>query len=176
MGYVLKSRNRTCHISLFIKNRCRQKVNISWFTVEVFKKTLDLPQFKDFYAGIVLQAYLPDSFLWQKDLCDWARTRGENGGAPIKFRLVKGANMEMEETEASQKHWEMVTYVDKADTDSNYKRMARYALQKENAPFMHIGTASHNLFELAFSLIHCWICSSYKSILDSRSGSASFCF
>jgi len=61
--------------------------------------------------------------------------------------------MEMEETEASQKHWEMVTYIDKADTDSNYKRMVRYALDKENAPFMHIGTASHNLFELAFATV-----------------------
>ena len=120
-------------------------------TVEVFKRTLDKPEFKDFYAGIVLQAYLPDSFIWQKDLCEWAKTRVQNGGSPIKFRLVKGANMEMEETEASQKHWEMVTYTDKSDTDSNYKRMARYALQKENAPYMHIGTASHNLFELAYA-------------------------
>lgn len=120
-------------------------------TVEVFKRTLDKPQFKDFYAGIVLQAYIPDSFLVQKDLLAWAKKRVENGGSPMKFRLVKGANMEMEETEASQKHWEMVTYTDKSDTDSNYKRMARYALQPENAPFMHIGTASHNLFELAFA-------------------------
>jgi RHH-type proline utilization regulon transcriptional repressor/proline dehydrogenase/delta 1-pyrroline-5-carboxylate dehydrogenase len=122
-------------------------------TVEVFKRTLEKPQFQNLYAGIVLQAYLPDSFLWQKDLCDWARNRVQNGGAAIKFRLVKGANMEMEETEASQKHWEMVTYVDKADTDSNYKRMVRYALDKDNAPFMHIGTASHNLFELAFATV-----------------------
>ncbi len=120
-------------------------------TVEVFKRTLDKPQFKDFYAGIVLQAYVPDSFLVQKDLLAWAKKRVENGGSPIKFRLVKGANMEMEETEASQKHWEMVTYIDKSDTDSNYKRMARYALDPENAPYMHIGTASHNLFELAFA-------------------------
>ncbi len=120
-------------------------------TVEVFKRTLEKPEFKDLYAGIVLQAYLPDSFIWQKDLCDWAKQRVKDGGSPIKFRLVKGANMEMEETEASQKHWEMVTYTDKSDTDSNYKRMARYALQSENAPFMHIGTASHNLFELAYA-------------------------
>ena len=120
-------------------------------TVEVFKRTLEKPEFKDFYAGIVLQAYLPDSFNWQKDLCDWARNRVKNGGSPIKFRLVKGANMEMEETEASQKHWEMVTYTEKSDTDSNYKRMARYALEADNAPYMHIGTASHNLFELAYA-------------------------
>jgi len=121
-------------------------------TVEVFKKTLEKPEFKDFYAGIVLQAYLPDSFNVQKDLCDWARNRVNNGGAPIKFRLVKGANMEMEETEASQKHWEMVTYTDKLDTDSNYKRMIRYALDPQNAPYMHVGTGSHNLFEQAFAV------------------------
>ena len=120
-------------------------------TVEVFKKTLEKPEFKNFYAGIVLQAYLPDSFQVQKDLCDWAKKRVKNGGSPIKFRLVKGANMEMEETESSQKHWEMVTYTDKTDTDSNYKRMVNYALDPQNTPYMHIGTASHNLFELAYA-------------------------
>jgi RHH-type transcriptional regulator, proline utilization regulon repressor / proline dehydrogenase / delta 1-pyrroline-5-carboxylate dehydrogenase len=122
-------------------------------TVAVFKKTLEQKEFKDFYAGIVLQAYLPDSFNWQQDLTKWAKARVEAGGSPIKVRLVKGANMEMEETEASQKHWEMVTYTDKSDTDSNYKRMARYALQKQNAPYVHLGTASHNLFELAFATV-----------------------
>jgi len=120
-------------------------------TVEVFKKTLEKSQFKDFYAGIVLQAYLPDSFNIQKDLCHWAKNRVENGGSPIKFRLVKGANMEMEETEASQKHWELVTYTNKLDTDTNYKRMVNYALDPKNAPYMNIGTASHNLFELAYA-------------------------
>jgi len=120
-------------------------------TVEVFKKTLEKPEFKNFYAGIVLQAYLPDSFNVQKDLCQWAKQRVQNGGSPIKFRLVKGANMEMEETEASQKHWEMVTYTEKLDTDSNYKRMVNYALDPQNTPYMHIGTASHNLFELAYA-------------------------
>jgi len=122
-------------------------------TVEVFKQTLEKPEFKNFYAGIVLQAYLPDSFLWQKDLCQWAKNRVKLGGVPIKFRLVKGANMEMEETEASQKHWEMVTYTNKTHTDSNYKIMASYALEKQNAPYMHIGTASHNLFELAYATV-----------------------
>jgi len=122
-------------------------------TVEVFKRTLEKPEFKNLYAGIVLQAYLPDSFLWQKELTKWAQKRVKDGGAPIKIRLVKGANMEMEQTEASQKHWEMVTYIDKSDTDANYKRMVKYALQKENAPFVHIGTASHNIFELAYSTI-----------------------
>lgn len=122
-------------------------------TVEVFKRTLEKDEFKDFYAGIVLQAYLPDSFDVQKDLTAWAKNRVENGGSPIKVRLVKGANMEMEETEASQKHWEMVTYTQKSDTDSNYKRMARFGLSKETAPYVNLGTGSHNLFELAFATV-----------------------
>ena len=122
-------------------------------TVRVFQKTLEKPEFKDFYGGIVLQAYLPDSFIWQEKLTSWARQRVENGGRAIKIRLVKGANMEMEETEASQKHWKMVTYTKKLDTDSNYKRMVQYALTKENAPSVHLGTASHNLFELSYATV-----------------------
>ena len=119
-------------------------------TVTAFKKTLEKPEFKDFKAGIVLQAYLPDSHLWQKDLRDWAKKRVEDGGAPIKMRLVKGANMEMEETEAGLRHWEITPYTKKIDTDSNYKIMAEYALHPDNAPYMNIGVASHNLFELAY--------------------------
>jgi len=122
-------------------------------SIETFKKTLDKEEFQDYYAGIVLQTYLPDSSIWQKNLTTWAKKRVKNGGTPIKVRLVKGANMEMEETEASQKHWELVTYSDKSDTDSNYKRMLRFGLDKKNAPFVHVGTASHNLFEQAFSVV-----------------------
>lgn len=122
-------------------------------TVEVFKRTLEKSEFKNLYAGIVLQSYLPDAFIWEQDLCEFAKQRVKDGGSAIKIRLVKGANMEMEETEASQKHWEMVTYTNKIDTDSNYKRMARYALAQENAPYIHLGTASHNLFEQAYATV-----------------------
>ncbi len=119
-------------------------------TVETFKRVLDKPEFKDFKAGIVLQAYLPDSHLWQVKLTDWAKNRVKNGGAPIKIRLVKGANMEMEQTEAELKHWVTCPYTKKIDTDSNYKVMLEYALKPENAPFVNLGVASHNLFELAY--------------------------
>jgi RHH-type proline utilization regulon transcriptional repressor/proline dehydrogenase/delta 1-pyrroline-5-carboxylate dehydrogenase len=119
-------------------------------TVATFKKVLDQEEFKDFKAGIVLQSYLPDSHLWQIKLTDWAKQRVAKGGAPIKIRLVKGANMEMEETEAGLKHWEICPYTTKIDTDSNYKVMLEYALSPENAPFVNLGVASHNLFELAY--------------------------
>jgi len=119
-------------------------------TFNAFTKTLELPEFQDFRAGIVLQAYLPDSHLWQQRLIEWARKRVENGGVPIKMRLVKGANMEMEETESALRHWELVTHTRKIDTDSNYKIMGEYALRPENAPYVNIGFASHNLFEHAY--------------------------
>lgn len=119
-------------------------------TVETFQKVLEKPEFKNFKAGIVLQAYLPDSHLWQVKLTDWAKERVKAGGAPIKIRLVKGANMEMEETEAVLRHWEISPYTKKLDTDSNYKVILQYALRPENAPYVHIGVASHNLFELAY--------------------------
>ena len=119
-------------------------------TVNAFMKTLDKPEFQDFRAGIVLQAYLPDSHIWQKKLIEWAKNRVENGGSPMKMRLVKGANMEMEETEAELRHWEMVTHTQKIDTDSNYKVIGEYALRPENAKYVNLGMASHNIFELAY--------------------------
>ncbi len=121
-------------------------------TIEAFKKALELPELKDYKAGIVLQAYLPDAHQWQQDITRWAKKRVARGGAPIKVRLVKGANFEMEKTEASQRGWRIATYTEKIDTDSNYKIMAEYGLNPENAKFVHIGVASHNLFELAYAL------------------------
>lgn len=121
-------------------------------TVEAFKRALDAPELFDYKAGIVLQAYLPDSHLWQKNLTEWAKDRVAKGGAPIKVRLVKGANHEMEKTEASHRGWKLATYTDKIDTDSNYKIMAEYGLQPENVRAVNLGAASHNLFELAYTL------------------------
>ena len=120
-------------------------------TLLSFMKVLEEDEFKNYTAGIVLQAYLPDSFLAQKRLTKWALERIKKGGSPIKIRLVKGANMEMEKTESSLRHWELVTYENKTDTDSNYKRMLKYALEEERFKSVHIGIASHNLFDLSYA-------------------------
>ena len=60
-------------------------------TEEIFIDTLSRPGLEDVAAGIALQAYIPDSYLVQQRLTDWARERVANGGAPITIRLVKGA-------------------------------------------------------------------------------------
>ena len=120
-------------------------------TAQAFIRTLDREEFLDYSAGLVLQAYLPDSFAMQQEITAWARERVARGGAPIKLRLVKGANMEMELVESSLMNWPLALYDNKLDVDANYKRMVEFGLRPENAPAVHLGIASHNLFELALA-------------------------
>ncbi len=121
-------------------------------TVDAFIETLSLDKYKNLYAGIVLQAYLPDSYDWLIKIQEWAAKRVEDGGAPIKIRVVKGANMEMEKTEASTQGWSLVTYDRKIDTDSNYKKMLLRLLTSYSCKSIHVGVASHNVFDIAFAL------------------------
>ncbi len=122
-------------------------------TVTLFKKVLEEPEFHNFSAGIVLQAYLPDSHEIQKELTTWAMQRTKNKGAPIKIRIVKGANLAMEQCEASLRGWPQAPYKTKVDVDANYKRMVAYGCIPENAKAAHIGIASHNLFDISFALL-----------------------
>ncbi|MDT8337831.1 MAG: bifunctional proline dehydrogenase/L-glutamate gamma-semialdehyde dehydrogenase [Sulfurimonas sp.] len=122
-------------------------------TIDVFKKTLSFEKFKSLHAGIVLQTYLPDTLELAKELSIWAKQRVQNGGAPIKIRLVKGANQEMELTEASLRGWECVTYRKKAQSDANFKLIIDYLLDPDVAPYVHLGVASHNLFDHALGML-----------------------
>ncbi len=122
-------------------------------TVEAFIRTLDRPGLEQARGGIALQAYVPDSFAAQRRLADWAIERVAGGGAPIMLRIVKGANMEMERVEASLHGWPAAPFQSKRETDANYKRMLRYALEPERARAIRVGVASHNLFELAYALV-----------------------
>ncbi|MGE5196389.1 MAG: bifunctional proline dehydrogenase/L-glutamate gamma-semialdehyde dehydrogenase, partial [Anaerolineae bacterium] len=122
-------------------------------TKELFKMVLDEPEFKQFSAGIVLQAYLPDSHNIQIELTEWAIERVKKGGAPIKIRIVKGANLSMEQVEASLKDWPQAPYKTKEDVDANYKRMITYACIPDHAKVVHIGVGSHNLFDIAYAML-----------------------
>ena len=122
-------------------------------TLDVFMKTLSEEKFRSLYAGIVLQAYIPDTLEHLKKLSKWAKKRVMDGGAPIKVRLVKGANQEMELTEASLRGWPCVTYLNKAETDANYKILMDYIISPEVSPYVHVGIASHNLFDHALGFL-----------------------
>ncbi|MBI3237219.1 MAG: bifunctional proline dehydrogenase/L-glutamate gamma-semialdehyde dehydrogenase, partial [Chlamydiales bacterium] len=122
-------------------------------TVALFKKVLEEEEFKDFSAGIVLQAYLPDSHRIQQELSSWAVQRKAQGGSPIKIRIVKGANLAMESLEAALRGWPQAPFLEKVDVDANYKRMLLFGMQKEYAEAVHLGVGSHNLFDIAFALL-----------------------
>ncbi|MFT4552984.1 MAG: RHH-type proline utilization regulon transcriptional repressor/proline dehydrogenase [Chlamydiales bacterium] len=122
-------------------------------TVAIFKKILDEEEFRQHSAGIVLQAYLPDSYLMQQELTAWSIRRLAKGGAPIKIRVVKGANLAMEQVEASLNGWAQAPYENKVDVDANYKRMLLYGFEPKRAKAVHIGVGSHNLFDIAFALL-----------------------
>ncbi|MDI1313028.1 proline dehydrogenase family protein [Prosthecobacter sp.] len=121
-------------------------------TCEVFMRTLERRGLEHVSAGIVLQAYIPDSFLWQQRLHEWARERVATGGAGITMRIVKGANMEMERFEAAVKGWPQAPFETKIDTDANYKRMLHEGMCAENLAAVKLGVASHNLFDVAYAL------------------------
>jgi RHH-type transcriptional regulator, proline utilization regulon repressor / proline dehydrogenase / delta 1-pyrroline-5-carboxylate dehydrogenase len=122
-------------------------------TVAAFTQVLDEAEFIAYRAGIVLQAYLPDAFAVQQQLTDWARSRAARGGATIKIRIVKGANLAMERVEAAWHGWEQAPYRTKTEVDANYKRMLIYGLHPDHAPAVNLGIASHNLFDVAYGIL-----------------------
>jgi RHH-type proline utilization regulon transcriptional repressor/proline dehydrogenase/delta 1-pyrroline-5-carboxylate dehydrogenase len=122
-------------------------------TVTAFRIVLDEPEFIALPAGIALQAYLPDSFAVLDELCEWAAERRAAGGAPARVRIVKGANLAMEAVDAELMGWPQAPYTTKADVDAHYKRMVERAFEAVNSGDLHLGVASHNLFDVAWALV-----------------------
>ncbi|MGD8193566.1 proline dehydrogenase family protein [Herbiconiux sp. P18] len=131
-------------------------------TIAVFQRVLDEPAFLDIEAGIVLQAYLPDALGALQGLHAWAAERRSRGGAPIKVRVVKGANLALERVDATLHGWPLATYDSKQHTDTNYKRMLDWALRPEHTDAVHIGVAGHNLFDLAWA----WLLAERRGVTD----------
>lgn len=122
-------------------------------TIAAFKQVLDEEEFASLEAGIVIQAYLPDSFDALQDLLEWATARSDRGGAGIKIRIVKGANLAMERVDAAMYGWTQAPYDTKTDVDANYKRLLDWAFTPERTRAVRFGIGSHNLFDVAFARI-----------------------
>ncbi|KAB1660254.1 aldehyde dehydrogenase family protein [Pseudoclavibacter chungangensis] len=131
-------------------------------TMAVFTRLLDRDEFLGLEAGIVLQAYLPDALEAMIRLQEWSAARVARGGAPVKVRLVKGANLPMEHVEASLHGWPLATWSTKQDSDTNYKRVIDYALRPEHVANVRIGVAGHNLFDVAFS----WLLAKQRGVTE----------
>ncbi|MBC9953790.1 bifunctional proline dehydrogenase/L-glutamate gamma-semialdehyde dehydrogenase [Leucobacter sp. cx-42] len=120
-------------------------------TIAVFTRLLDRPEFLTLEAGIVLQAYLPDALAAMMRLQSWSADRVARGGAPIKVRVVKGANLPMEHVEAEIHGWPTATWDTKQASDTSYKAVLDYALTPERVRHVRVGVAGHNLFDIALA-------------------------
>ena len=121
-------------------------------TVAAFQRVLDEPPLDRLDAGIVLQAYLPDTRDVAGSLGDWANRRRARGGGRIKVRLVKGANLAMENVEAEMHGWQPAPYGSKHEVDANYKAVLDVLLDPLFDESVRIGLASHNLFDIAWGI------------------------
>ena len=121
-------------------------------TVAVFQQVLSEPEFLSYDAGIVLQAYLPDSHHVAYELSEWAHQRRIAGGGRIKIRMVKGANLAMESVEAELHGWEQAPYQTKSEVDASYKAILELLLDSRYDDAVRVGLASHNLFDVAWGL------------------------
>ena len=113
-------------------------------TLSIVRTILDEDEFHETpVAGLVLQAYLPETESDLRALLDWARARQRR----IGLRLVKGAYWDSEIAWAKQKGWPVPVFVEKAATDSAFERLARLLL--ESTDVVDAAFGSHNLRSLA---------------------------
>lgn len=120
-------------------------------TLDVFDNLLEHPDLIDLEMGIVIQAYLPDSLPALQHVYESAAKRRKAGGAPVKVRLVKGANLAMERVESELHGWPLATWESKRATDANFIRLLDWVLTPERTDALKIGVAGHNLFTLALA-------------------------
>jgi RHH-type proline utilization regulon transcriptional repressor/proline dehydrogenase/delta 1-pyrroline-5-carboxylate dehydrogenase len=132
---------------LFV-NLDMEQYSVKHLTLEVFTELINEPEFKSYkFFGIVIQAYLRDSFQDVKELTEVAKTRG----TPFWIRLVKGAYWDYETIEAEQRGWPVPVYTKKAESDANYEVCAKFLL--ENIKTIRPAFASHNVRTLAACMI-----------------------
>lgn len=126
-----------------------EQYSVKHMTFEVFTELINEPGLRDYkFFGVVVQAYLRDSFEDVKSLTEFARRRG----TPFWIRLVKGAYWDYETIEAEQRGWPIPVYTNKAESDANYENCARYLL--ENIQHIRPAFASHNVRTLAACMLY----------------------
>lgn len=117
-------------------------------TLDVFKSLLMMPKYKNYsHFGIVIQAYLRDSYEDSKTLVEFAKHRG----TPFTVRLVKGAYWDSEVIHAKQSTWKIPVYTNKQESDANFERCSDLYLT--NYKLIQLAIGSHNVRSIAAAVI-----------------------
>ncbi len=122
-------------------------------TVETFIRVMSDPEFDQVSAGLALQAYLPDSRAALERMLEFAQERDRRGAAPIKVRLVKGANLSMERVDAELHGWAQAPFATKAEVDAHYLTLVDRAICADHGQAFRVGVASHNLYDVALAYL-----------------------
>jgi RHH-type proline utilization regulon transcriptional repressor/proline dehydrogenase/delta 1-pyrroline-5-carboxylate dehydrogenase len=122
-------------------------------TIDLFQKLLQESEFYPLSFGITLQSYLPEAFILQQEITEWAKKRQEQGGAFIYLTLTKGSYLEKEQVTSSKKGWPQPPYTSKVETDAQFKKMLGYGLQIDNVKAVHLSIATHNVFDISYALL-----------------------
>jgi RHH-type proline utilization regulon transcriptional repressor/proline dehydrogenase/delta 1-pyrroline-5-carboxylate dehydrogenase len=117
-------------------------------TLQLYRDLFTEPEFVDVDTGVVIQAYLKDSFQDLADLVAWSSTRAK----PITVRLVKGAYWDAESAVARTEGWPIPVFEHKAETDANFERCVR--LLHDHHGEVRAAFGSHNLRSLAYAIAY----------------------
>lgn len=122
-------------------------------TLSVLARALADPALARVRAGVVVQAYLPDASALFTALSALATARVAHGGLPLRVRFVKGANLAHELVESAKAGTVSPVFARKVEVDAHYKCLLERAITAESTKALHVGVASHNLFDLAYALL-----------------------
>jgi RHH-type transcriptional regulator, proline utilization regulon repressor / proline dehydrogenase / delta 1-pyrroline-5-carboxylate dehydrogenase len=117
-------------------------------TLELFRDLMDEPALAGLDAGVVVQAYLKDSYRDREGLIKWSARRAR----PIGIRLVKGAYWDTETVIARAEGWPVPVFEAKGQTDANFERCVR--LLHDNHGAVRAAFGSHNLRSLAYAVTY----------------------
>lgn len=113
---------------------------------EIYRKVLletpELRQYAD--TGIVVQAYLQDSYEHFLKILELAKERGVR----MPVRLVKGAYWDAETIEAEAHHFTSFQFLNKEETDLMYRQIAVSMLHQD--AHIQLVAASHNYLDHSF--------------------------
>ena len=105
------------------------------------------PELRDWpHMGIVVQAYLRDSAEIVQGLIYLAKDRG----TPFTVRLVKGAYWDYESILAAQEHWPAPVFLQKAETDAQFEKLAKRLI--DNWQWTRPALGTHNLRSIAVGI------------------------
>ncbi|MGD0982569.1 MAG: proline dehydrogenase family protein [Acidimicrobiales bacterium] len=123
-----------------------ERYEVKHVTHRLVRELLVRPELARLQAGIVVQAYLKDSYEDLAALCEWAVRRE----VPLGIRLVKGAYRDTETVVAEAASWPVPVYERKAETDANFERCVRLLHSYHGR--IRAAFGSHNLRSLAYAI------------------------